>query len=64
MRKVVAAGLFMIAGAVVLLTVMTFANLWDSYQDSPDSLYITAGAIEAAVAASLVGLGAWLLRGR
>lgn len=64
MRKVVAAVLFMVAGALVLLTVITLSNLWESYRDSPDWLYIGAAAIEFAVAACLAGLGAWTLHDR
>lgn len=64
MRKVVAVLLFMVAGVLVLLIAMTLSNLWESYQDSPDWLYITSAAIEGIVAACLVGVGGLLLRSR
>jgi hypothetical protein len=37
-------------------------NLWADYQDSPDSLYITVGAIEIALAAMFGGLCVYLWR--
>lgn len=64
MRKVVAALLFMVAGALVLLAWMALDNLWAAYQDSPDAMYISVAAIEAGFAACCAGLGAWILRGR
>jgi hypothetical protein len=64
MRKVVAALMFMIAGAFILLTAMTLSNLWDTYQDSPDWLYISAAAIEGVGVLAACLVGGLLLRGR
>ncbi len=64
MRKVVAALLFIVAGALVLLAAITLSNLWGSYQDSPDSLYIGAAAIEGAGVVAACLAGGLLLRGR
>ena len=64
MRKVIAAFLFMVAGALLLLVWYALDNLWADYQDSPDSFYISAAAIEAATAVAFAALGAWMLRGR
>ena len=64
MRKIGAALLFMVAGAFLLLAGFALENLWEKYQDSPDSTYIEVAAIEAAFALGFAGVGAWMLRGR
>jgi hypothetical protein len=38
MRKVGAALLFMVAGALLMLAWFALENLWSEYADSPDSL--------------------------
>ena len=44
MRRLVAAVLFALAGALLLLSGLTLSNVWDRYQDSPDSTYIAVRA--------------------
>jgi hypothetical protein len=62
MRKVLAAILFAIAGALVLLAFAALENLWAEYQDSPDSTYIELAAIELALAAGATIGGAFETR--
>ncbi len=64
MRKVGAALLFMVAGALLLIASSSLSELWAEYKDGPDSTYIEAFAITAGIALGCVGLGGWLLRGR
>jgi hypothetical protein len=64
MRKVGAALLFMVAGALLMLAWFALENLWSEYADSPDSLYLSVAAIEVAIAVGFAGLGGWILRGR
>ena len=64
MRKALAALLFGIAGALVLLSYFALENLWADYQDSPDSFYITVAGIEIAIAAAAAAGGFWTLRRR
>ena len=59
-----AAVLFAVAGAAVLLAVFALLNLADETADSPDSFYIEVGAMWIAVAAVAAAVGAWALRAR
>ena len=49
MRKVIAAFLFAVTGACLLLTGLVLSNLFDEYRDSPDSMFIETGATVFAV---------------
>ena len=62
--KVLAAVLFAVAGALVLLSFFALENLWADYQDSPDSTYIEVAAIELALATAAAVAGALALRNR
>ena len=64
MRKVLAAVLFAVAGALILLSYTALENLWADYQDSPDSTYIEVAAIELGLAAVAIAGGVVALRGR
>lgn len=64
MRRVLAAILFALMGAALLLVFFALQNLWDDYKDSPDSLYIETAAIEAAIAIACGVGGALVLRRR
>jgi hypothetical protein len=64
MRKVGAALLFMVAGALLVLAWTSLDNLWADYQDSPDSLYLESAALWAVAALVFALLGVWVLRGR
>jgi hypothetical protein len=64
MRKVVAAVLFAVAGAGLLVSASAIATLFDDYKDSSDSLYIGWAAVTLAVAVVAVAVGALLLRER
>lgn len=64
MRKVLAALLFAVAGALILLSYGALENLWAEYQDSPDSTYIEVAAIELALAAVAIAGGFLALRHR
>lgn len=64
MRKVLAAVLFAVAGALILLSYAALENLWADYQDSPDSTYIEVAAIELGLAAVAIAGGVVALRGR
>ena len=44
MRKAIAAFLFTLTGACLLLTGIVLSNLFDDYKDSPDSMFIQAAA--------------------
>jgi hypothetical protein len=54
----------MVAGAFLLMGWSALDNLWADYKDSPDSTYIQAAAVCAAIAVAFTGLGGWMLRGR
>lgn len=62
MRKVVAAVLFAVAGAALLLSAFGFTALFDDYKDSPDSLYLAWGVGTLAVAVVAAAIGAVLLK--
>ena len=62
MRKVVAAVLFALAGACLLVTGIVLSNLFDDYKDSPDSTFIETAAIPFSVAVLCLAGGAWALR--
>jgi hypothetical protein len=63
-RKVVAAVLFALTGALLLLAWAALDNLWADYQDSPDSTYIEVAAIELGLALVCAAGGVWALRSR
>ena len=62
MRKVIAAVLFGVAGALILLGAFPLAALFDDYKDSPDAVYVGWAAIAFAFAAVAAAAGALLLR--
>jgi hypothetical protein len=62
MRKVVAAVLFALTGAGLLLTALALSNLFDDYKDSPDSMFIEAAAIPLALALLCLAGGVIALR--
>ena len=62
--EIVAAVLFAIAGALVLLSFFALENLWADYQDSQDSTYIEVAALELTLAAAAAVGGALALRKR
>lgn len=64
MRTFLAAVLFAIAGALILLAFSALSRLWADYQDSPDSTYIEVAAIELALAAAAVLGGTLVIRRR
>ncbi len=64
MRKVLAAVLFAVAGALILLSWLALDNLWAEYRDSPDSTYIEVAAIELSFAAAAIVGGFLALRHR
>lgn len=64
MRRVLAAVLFALAGALILLAFLALENLWADYQDSPDSTYIEVAALELGLAALAGGGGFLALRRR
>jgi ABC-type cobalamin transport system permease subunit len=56
MRKVVAAVLFAVMGACLLLAGFALSNLFDDYKDSPDSMFIkTAAQVSVIALVCLVG---------
>lgn len=64
MRKAIAAVLFAVAGAALLLAVFAFTALFDEYEDSADSVYVGWAVITLVVAAAAGTAGAVLLRER
>ena len=64
MRKAVAAVLFMLSGAFLLLAVSALSQLLDDYKDSPDSMFINAAAKVAAIGVVFLIAGAFALRER
>jgi hypothetical protein len=62
MRKVVAAVLFALTGACLLLTGLVLSNLFDDYKDSPDSMFIQAAAIPFTIAVLCLAGGVFALR--
>jgi ABC-type cobalamin transport system permease subunit len=50
MRKVVAAVLFAVMGACLLLAGVALSHLFDDYKDSPDSMFIKAAAQVSVIA--------------
>ena len=60
--KAIAALLFMVTGALLLVGSLTLANLWDDYQDSPDSMYIETAAIVLGLALLAAVGGLFALR--
>lgn len=64
MRKLLAAILFVVAGALLLSSWFALDNLWADYQDSPDSTYIEVAAIEIGLALAAALGGALALRNR
>lgn len=63
-RKVIAALLFAVSGAALMLAAGALTTLFDEYKDSPDSLYIGWAVVTLAVAVGAALGGALLLRGR
>jgi hypothetical protein len=63
-RKAVAAVLFALTGALLLLAWAALDNLWADYQDTPDSTYIDVAAIELGLALVCAAGGVWALRCR
>ena len=56
MRKLLAAVLFAVTGACLMLTGLVLSNLFDAYKDSPDSMFIeTAATVFAVGVVCLVG---------
>ena len=56
MRKVIAAFLFAVTGACLLLAGLALSNLFDDYKDSPDSMFIeTAATVFAVAVVCLIG---------
>lgn len=64
MRKLAAAVLFAIAGALMLLAVMSLTNVWQQYQDSPDSTYIEVAALWLLLGLASMGAGFCALHDR
>jgi hypothetical protein len=62
MRKVVAAVLFTLTGACLLLAGVALSHLFDDYKDSPDSMFIEAAALPFAVAVVCLAFGVLALR--
>jgi hypothetical protein len=62
MRKVVAAVLFALAGACLLLFGLALSNLFDDHKDSRDSMFIEAAAIPFAIAVVCLAAGVLALR--
>jgi hypothetical protein len=62
MRKLVAAVLFMVAGALLLLAGLALSNVWEPLADSSDSAYVETAAIWAALAVPALAGGIWTLR--
>jgi hypothetical protein len=62
MRKVVAAVLFALTGACLLLSGIVLSNLFDDYKDSPDTLFIGAAAIPLTIAVLCLASGVLALR--
>ena len=62
MRKAIAAVLFALTGACLLLAGLALSNLFDDYKDSPDSMFIEAAAKVAAVGLVCLVGGAVALR--
>jgi hypothetical protein len=63
LRKVAAAVLFALTGALLLLGYLALDNIWSGDGDSPDSTYIELAAVEVALAVACAAGGAWALRG-
>ncbi len=62
MRKLAAAVMFAVTGAMITLTGLSFANLGDRHQDGPDSQFILVAAGGLPIALLSAALGAWALR--
>jgi hypothetical protein len=64
MRKVLAAVLFVLAGAGLTLGATALSHLFDDYKDSPDSMFIETAAVPLAFALLCMAAGVHSLRGR
>jgi hypothetical protein len=63
-RKAIAAALFIVSGALLVVSGFALSNLFDEYKDSPDSTYLEAGLIPLAFAALCLVAGVLSLRER
>lgn len=64
MRKTLAAVLFALSGALLLLTAFALQNLFEEYKDSADSVYIATAAVTFGLGVVAAVGGALLLRER
>ncbi len=65
MRKVAAAVLFMMAGALLVLARLSLSEVWQpGPKDSPDSMFIEVAAWFAGLALIPLAGGIWALRAR
>jgi hypothetical protein len=63
MRKALAALLFTLTGACLLLAGSVASTVFDDYEDSEDSYYLGMAAVPFIVALVCLAGGIWALRG-
>jgi hypothetical protein len=62
MRKVLAAVLFALTGAGLMLAAIVLSHLFDDYKDSPDSMFIETAAVPLALGLMCLAGGVSALR--
>jgi hypothetical protein len=63
MRKLLAAVLFVITGACLLLAGTVASTVFDDYKDSEDSYYLGMAAVPLLIGLICLAGGVWALRG-